>query len=68
MFVFLVLDDTENTMPSFLTQLKHKERPACAGRMVSEGGSALRCLFYVAACICCISWGPYWLILPYWEA
>jgi hypothetical protein len=32
MFVFLVLEDTENTMPSFLAQLKNKERPAGAGR------------------------------------
>ncbi len=31
-FVFLVLVDTENSVPSFLAQLKHKERPADAGR------------------------------------
>jgi hypothetical protein len=41
MFVFLVLVDTENSVPSFLAQLKHKEHPADAGRVGSEGGSGV---------------------------
>ena len=49
MVVFLVLDDTENSVPSFLVQLKHKERPADAGRVevrVVQGTNPKRLSLY----------------------